>query len=228
MTISYSKLLLLFSIFILSLNLKAQENFNILLNPDIAINIKPQSRWSYNFSIANRDEIYKDENWNFTAKHLQLSHFTSYEVGFYSKISLGIRYRFREIFNKKNHDEFRIVTQFAHSRKYNTLKTAHRARFEQRIRNTTIYRWRYRFSLEFPLNGLQVDKKEFFIVTSTELLYSVGAKISPIPENRLSVSLGRDLGNSTNINIGLQYRYGNYFSNSFTDLFFMSGLAVSI
>ncbi len=228
MTTFYSKIILIFGFFFCSWSLRAQENFTALMDPEVAVNLTTENRWSFNFSVSNRDIVYQDNNLNFQARHIELSHFSSYEIGFYSKLSLGIKYRFREVFDKDIHDELRIVEQFAHSRKYNALKTAHRARFEQRIRDYTIYRWRYRFSLEFPLSGLRVDEHEYFMVTSAEILYSVGEQMSPAPGNRFSISFGRSLGNSTTISLGLQYRYEDYFTKPVTELFFTSGLRVSI
>ncbi|MBZ9729591.1 DUF2490 domain-containing protein [Salegentibacter sp. JZCK2] len=232
MTTLYSKkssfLFFLIFVFLGIQNTKAQENFSMLIDPDFTINIDPDSRWSYNFNLSNRDIIYEDGEYNFDAKHLQLSHFTSYEVGFYSKLSLGIRYRFKEIFDKDIQDEVRIVEQFGHSRKYNSLKVAHRARFEQRLREITTYRTRYRFSVELPLSGQRVDPNEFFIIGNTEALFSVGSEERPKLEQRFSLALGNEIWAKTKATLGLQYRYEDYTGNPASELFITSEVILSL
>jgi len=220
----------IFLIFILlgAQNLKAQENFSMLIDPDFSVNIDTQSRWSYNFNISNRDLIYDDGAYDFEAQHLQLSHFTSYEVGFYSKLSLGVRYRFKEMFEKDDQDEVRIVQQFGHSRKFNLLKIAHRARFEQRLREITTYRTRYRFSVELPLSGQRVDPSEFFIIANTEALFSVGKEEQPKLEQRFSIALGNDIWEKTKATLGLQYRYEDYTGNPGSELFITSEIILSL
>jgi hypothetical protein len=209
-------------------NIKAQENFSMLIDPDFSINIDTDSRWSYNFNLSNRDIIYEDGDYNFDAQHLQLSHFTSYEIGFYSKVSLGISYRFKEIFDKDIQDEIRLVEQFGHSRKFNALKIAHRARFEQRLREITTYRTRYRFSAELPLSGQRVDQSEFFIIANTEALFSLGSEERPKLEQRFSIALGNDIWAKTKATLGLQYRYEDYTGNPASELFITSEIILSL
>ncbi|WP_417884887.1 DUF2490 domain-containing protein [Zunongwangia sp.] len=228
MIFDYSKHLLFLLICLLSFHLQAQNNFSAVINPNVSLSIKTETRWSYNFSVQNRDIVYKNEDWDFAAKHLQFSHFTSYKTSLSSKLSLGILYRFKEFLDTNNHDEVRITEQYAYYRKYNLLKTAHRIRFEQRIRDITFYRWRYRFSLEFPLNKSQIENKGFFIGTSTELLYTISKKTSPIPGNRFSISIGKALKPCSKIKVGLQYRYEDYLKKVDSQLFFISSLSITI
>lgn len=209
-------------------NTKAQENFSMLIDPDISVNISTDSRWSYNFNLSNRDIIYENGNYNFDALHLQLSHFTSYEIGFYSKVSLGIRYRFKEIFDKNTQDEVRIVEQYGHSRKFNALKIAHRVRLEQRFRQITTYRPRYRFSVELPLSGQRIDQSEFFIIGNTEALWSLGREERPSLEQRLSFALGNEIGKNTKATLGVQYRYEDYTRSPGHELFITSEITLSL
>jgi hypothetical protein len=208
--------------------LKAQENFSMLVDPEFSLNIDTPSRWSYNFGLTNRDIIYENEAYNFDAQHIELSHFTSYEIAFYSKVSLGIKYRFKEIFHKDQQDEVRIIQQFGNSRKFNLLKIAHRARFEQRFRENTTFRTRYRFSVELPLSGQRVDQSEFFIVGNTEALWSLGNKERPSLEQRFSIALGNDIWTNIKASLGLQYRYDDYTGNPGSELFITSEINLSL
>ena len=227
MTISSSRLFLLL-VFILVAATSQSQNFAIQAEPDIAINIDRPNRWSFNFGITNRDLLYFNNTSQFRVNFVEISHFTSYEVGFYGKLSLGLRYRFNELFEDSREDEIRITQQYSRSRKYNALKVAHRFRFEQRFRELTIYRGRYQFSVEYPLNGERIDQNEYFLVISAEALLSMAKEKKPELGQRFDISLGKDIGNGNKADLGLQYRLEEYNLNSFHGLFLTGGLTISI
>ncbi|MDT0678423.1 DUF2490 domain-containing protein [Autumnicola musiva] len=227
-TISYFKYFIPISFFLSCLSMKAQENFSLLAEPEISLNLNTPNRWSFNFAAANRDLLYADESGVFEAQFIDLTHFSSYEVGFYSKMSLGIRYRFREIFNEDVTDELRLIQQYGHSRKYNKLKLAHRARLEERFRENTTFRTRYEFSVESPLSGLRLDRNEFFVVADTEALWSFGKFEKPSFEQRLGLSIGNQIGENTKASIGLQFRYDDYTNNPSSELFIQTGISISL
>lgn len=227
MTISSSRLFLLL-VFILVAATSQSQNFAIQAEPDIAINIDRPNRWSFNFGITNRDLLYFNNTSQFRVNFVEISHFTSYEVGFYGKLSLGLRYRFNELFEDSREDEIRITQQYSRSRKYNALKVAHRFRFEQRFRELTIYRGRYQFSVEYPLNGERIDQNEYFLVISAEALLSMAKEEKPELGQRFDISLGKDIGNGNKADLGLQYRLEEYNLNSFHGLFLTGGLTIYI
>lgn len=227
MTTSSSRLLLIL-IFLLVGATSQSQNFAISAEPDISLNIDRPNRWSFNFGITNRDLLYFDGTSQFNVNFIELSHFTSYEVGFYGKLSLGLRYRFNELFEDTVEDEIRITQQYSRSRKYNALKVAHRFRFEQRFRELTVYRGRYQFSVEFPLDGERIDQNEYFLVMSTEALLSLAKEDKPELGQRFDISLGKDIGNGNKVDLGLQYRLEDYNLKPFHSLFLLGGLTISI
>ena len=228
MTTSFSKLFFLFLLFFCLQNVAAQENFSSFLEPDISINLDRPNRWSFNFGIANRNGIYSNQESEFDTEFIELSHFSSYEVGFYGKVSLGIRYRFNEMFDENAHDEVRITEQYSRSRNYNALKVAHRFRFEQRLRSNTVYRTRYQFSIQLPLNGERVDQQEFFVKADTEALLSLSKTTKPGLSQRFGLALGRELSESVIADFGTEYRFDDYNLNTGHELFFLLGLTFSL
>lgn len=206
----------------------AQSDFTIYSEPEFSLNLDSPNRWSFNFGIGNRNLMMEDEQGKFDARHLELSHFTSYEVGFYSKLSLGLRYRFREVFEDSQHDEIRITQQYGRSKKFDLIKIAHRLRFEQRFREETSFRSRYEFSVEFPLNGERVDKNEFFMVTDTEALWSIGKEQKPSFEHRVGISVGNEIFKDTTADVGLEYRLDDYNNHPASELFITAGISLSI
>lgn len=228
MITSYSKYILAVIFCLISFISSAQSELSIYAEPEFSVNLDSPNRWFFNFGIGNRNLVMEDEQGKFDARHLELSHFTSYEVGFYSKLSLGLRYRFREIFEDSQHDEIRITQQYSRSRKFDLIKIAHRVRFEQRFREKTSYRSRYEFSVEFPLNGERIDKNEFFMVTDTEALWSIGKAQKPSLEHRLGISVGNEIFNNTKADIGLEYRLDDYNNDPSSELFITAGVSLSI
>lgn len=229
MITSSSKNLVLF-VFLafMAFSTKAQDDFSSFLEPEISVNWNRPNRWSFNFAFGNRDIFYKNEETQFTVQHVELTHFTSYEVGFYGKVSLGLRYRFREMFDNSNQDEIRVVQQYSRERSYNRVALAHRFRLEERFRERTTFRNRYRFSVEFPLNGDRVDKNEFFLVTETEALWSLGKNEIPSFEQRFSTSLGRSISRDMKLELGTEYRLDDYTNDTAGELFFYTQLSISI
>ena len=229
MITSSSKNLVLF-VFLafMAFSTKAQDNFSSFLEPEISVNWNRPNRWSFNFAFGNRDILYENEETQFTVQHVEVTHFTSYEVGFYGKVSLGLRYRFREMFDDSNHNEVRIIQQYARERNYNRIAMAHRFRLEERLRDRTTFRNRYRLSVEFPLNGDRVDKNEFFLVTETEALWSLGKYEIPSFEQRFRVSLGQAISKDAKLQLGTEYRLDDYTNDTAGEFFIYTQLSISI
>ena len=222
--------LLIFLIAILFINqdLKAQDNVELLIEPEFSIDLATKTRWSHSFGIASRDIIYEDDNFHFNAQHIELSHFTDYKVGGANKVSLGLRYRFKEIFHDSKTDEVAILEQFSHGIKKENLKIGHRLRIEQRFTNIMRNRTRYRFSLEFPLNNIANPRKIFSLKTSAEAIWMIGQKIPTTYEQRLSVSVGKEIGVDTDLDFGIQYRLADYTHHPEHKFFLTTGLNLTI
>ena len=201
------------------------QTFTPIQEPEIDVNWDIGGRWSMNAGFATRHRL--DEDYAF--RQVEISHNTSYEVGFYSKISLGFINRWRNTFNQDRKDETIIIGQYAHAKKYNRIKLAHRFQAQVRLRkNLTINRNRYRISLELPLTGRKVDLKEFFIVGSTEALWSLSEKRRPEIGQRFSVDLGYKISSAVQAIIGSQFRFDNYNIGVTRNLLINSGIVIKI
>ena len=84
-----------------------------MLEPEFAVRISTETRWSFSFGFANRgilikaiDAEYASEN---VTEHIELNHYTIYNMDENSELSLGLRYRFREMFDPGNENLFRII-----------------------------------------------------------------------------------------------------------------------
>lgn len=201
------------------------QSFTSVHEPEIDLNWNLGSRWSINAGFGTRHLIEEEHD----ARQVEISQNTSYEVGFYSKVSFGITYRWRNTFNANRQDETLLIGQYAYSKKFNRLKIAHRFQGQVRLReNLSITRSRYRFSLELPLSGRKVDLNEFFLVGSTEALWSIAEKIKPEIGQRFSAELGYKLADNLQAMMGTQVRFDNYNLGVSRSVFFNTGLVISL
>jgi hypothetical protein len=215
MTFSYFKLLLLYALPIFTM---AQIE-RVVVQPSLSFSIKKDVRWSFNTTFQERNSV---EN-GITALHVQAAQFVSYEIGFYSELGVGIMYR--ELFDQHLPEELRTTQQYVYSRKYNALKVAHRARWDQRWRDDRLtHRWRYRFSSSLPLNGSETDTKEFYVTASVETLFIGETGRKPALDQRFSAGLGRQMGKKTKLQFIIEYRTEDFRRDTERSLFIDLGL----
>ncbi|HEA28804.1 MAG TPA: DUF2490 domain-containing protein [Leeuwenhoekiella sp.] len=193
------------------------QKTDIYWQPEVVFNYSPPSRWSFNFELTNRNLLNNTQSAasSFKEEHLEFSHFTSYESGFYSKLSLGVRYRNRDWLDPERGNEFRLTQQYNYSKPYNQLRLGHRVRIEQRFyENETVFRTRYRLSADLPLQGLTLNLYEFYVLITTEVLYSLSAKTAPELDQRFTTGLGYQLTNSLTLQVSIEYRHENYLNGA--------------
>ncbi len=214
MNFSYFNIFLFF--FMISLSCFCQQT-GVYWQPELSFNYSPASRWSFNFELTNRNLLNNNQTGesSFQGDHVEISHFTNYQSGFYSKVSLGVRYRNRDWLNPELGNEFRFTQQYSYSKSSNKFRWGHRVRFEQRIyENETVFRTRYRLALDFPLQGTTLNTYEFYAVISTESFYSLSAKGAPELDQRITPGLGYQLTDALKLQIGVEYRYENYLNDA--------------
>jgi len=104
-----------------------------------------------------------------------------------------------------------LTQQYNLTTKLRNIRYGHRFRSEQRIiSNLTTHRFRYRFTLDFPLQGEQLDIGEAYFVGNLEALLSVAKNNLPEYNQRFTVNVGWLVGKKTKLQIGLEYRFEDY------------------
>ena len=225
------KTLFLFLILILiwALEAKAQDNYTGYWQPQISLNYEVAPRYSHNFSLANRSYFYRDAQTDFSTRQLDLAHFSDYKTSFNTSIGAGIQYRFREVFEKEEQNELRLIQQFNSTQKQRIIRVGNRFRAEQRITKAqTIHRFRYRFAIDLPLQGLELNVGEPYFIATTESLLSVGKGTAPEYDQRFTSQIGWLLGNNTKLQIGLEYRFEDYLGETQQVFFFLNSLVISL
>jgi len=226
-----SNIKLLFSLLVICLitgQAFAQNSFASLGESDFSIEYEFSDFYSIDLTIEPRYEIYEDDEFAIANQHIDVELFQSYRISKKYSVDLGIQYRFREEFGAST-DEFRLTEQFNITKKFLAFRFGHRFRLEQRFfEKSTEIRSRYRFGLDFPLNGEELDVGEAYFATSSEFLYSVGNDTKPELDNRTGAHIGWQLSESLNFQVGLQYRFVTFNIATEHQLYFLSSVEIRL
>jgi len=185
----------------------AQDNFESLGETGLAINHNVSNTYRINFSARSRYYLYRTSDVSFEKRQLDLVHFSTFNLSYNHSASFGIQYRLRESFDGGS-NELRLTQQLNYTKRNLALRFGHRFRLEQRILDDiTILRSRYRFALDFPLNGEKTDIGEAYLVTSMEALLSLSDAEKPKLDHRTTTQIGWLISKKLKLQTGLEYRF---------------------
>ena len=185
----------------------SQENFEGLGESSLSLNHKINNRLDFNYSLKSRYFLYNDAELTYDQRQLDFAYFSTYKLNLSHSVSFGIQYRNRSIFNDSG-NELRLTQQLNIKTSLQKLRFGHRFRFEQRIlEDLTLLRSRYRFALDFPLNGLELDIGEAYLVPSMEILLTNNHKIKPEMDHRTTIQIGWLLTEKLKVQGGFEYRF---------------------
>ncbi|MGB5237631.1 MAG: DUF2490 domain-containing protein [Flavobacteriaceae bacterium] len=211
MTTSSIKISLFSLLFFPFLYCFAQEDAIVFWQPQVAINYNVYKDYSHNFTLANRNFLVQNEDLDLSIQQIDLVHFSNLKITDNKSISLGLMWRNSNLFDNGQVDEFRITEQFNIRNSPHSVRYGHRFRAEQRISSVlTIYRFRYRFAIDFPLEGKTLDIGESYMLWSVENLASFSNSIKPFYDLRLRGGIGWRLSQRSNLQISLEYRMVDY------------------
>ncbi|WP_210423638.1 DUF2490 domain-containing protein [Croceivirga thetidis] len=217
---------MLFTLYFFSI--KAQDNFIGLWQQTAAVNYKVSPFYLHNFALNSRNYLYRDNNLELSARHLDFIHFSNLRVSEGQSIAVGLQYRHREPFDGGS-NELRFTQQYNINTRPNVVRYGHRVRAQQRIRSSrTVHRFRYRFSTDFPLKGEKLDVGEPYLVTNVEKLLSVARQKKPQYDIRFTVNLGWKLNDRYKFQFGVEHRLEDLAQYERHELFLMSRLNLSL
>ncbi len=187
--------------------LRGQENLTSFIEPRLAINYSLSNLYSHNWAIANRYVMYQSNEIKFNARQFFLEHFSNFKIRENQSLGLGVSYRLSQIFEEERVNEFRITEQYNLFYRPHIVRFGHRFRAEQRITSLqSFHRFRYRFTIDLPLNGQNSDTGKSYFIGYTETLLNVGEGLAPIYDKRFSANFGWLLTKVTKLQIGSEYR----------------------
>ena len=178
----------------------------------------PEAQLSYNiandFYITHKIEsqhgmfdaqrLNKELDYSHTLTDLQS--FIGKRLNPFVKVDMGYQYR---IENGEN--THRTIQQVAILQRSNFFRMGHRIRTDQTFFNeeSILLRLRYRYTVQVPLQGTDLDPGEKYLTVSNEVIYMYQDSEDDI-ENRLVASLGFYVDDNTKYEVGLDYRTDDY------------------
>ncbi len=212
------KLVILVVLISLNGSLAAQENkvFFTGIFPEISFTKKLDQQNKLNFKIENQEILYdsrdlKTDNPQFTHYRTDLMLIFDHTIRPGISIGLGVFHRFQE-----KEDGNRIIQQLSMLQRLRNLRINHRVRTDQTFtKNDDLeVRLRYRFSMEIPLEGAEVDPNEFYLVLSEEPIFSLKGGEFEI-ENRTAIALGKLFNSNEKLEWALDYRTDGFIQEGF-------------
>lgn len=203
----YIKLIIGILIFAGSQLILAQDNMQSLGETAFSINHKISKSYSINFAARSRYFLYEDGILKYKQQQIDVFHFSTFSLNYNHKLSFGVYYRHRGWFDSRGDNETRFTQQFNYTKQKLGVRFGHRFRTEQRLLNTkTIFRQRYRFAVDFPLNGEKLDIGEAYLVSAVEGLLSLSKPDKPETDIRLSSQIGWQVTQQLKLQAGLEHR----------------------
>lgn len=226
---SYIKNPFIYLVLFTGLNLlNAQSDFESLGETSFAINTNVANNYTINFAINSRYYLYQDEAINFENRQLDFIHFSTFGLDYNHSLSLGLQYRLRASIDGES-NELRLTQQFNNTQRHEAMRFGHRVRLEQRFfENLTILRSRYRFAIDFPLNGTKLDIGEAYLVNSMEALISHSRKLKPELGYRVTTQIGCLISEALKLQFGLEYRFEAFNLDTEQKLFLLTSAVLKI
>lgn len=211
MTTSCTKTVLAVAFFTFGYFGVAQQSNPFFFQPQVVFSGQFSPNYDANFGVASRFQQLEDSNLN--ARFLELSHFSSWRMSSGQKISIGLLYRFAALYENTRPNEFRLTQQYQRTLKPYTVRFSHRLRLEERfIDAKLIPRFRYRFGIDFPLNGQELNVGEAYALANVEALLQLQNSLSPKYDYRALTGIGVLISPDVKLQVSLQYRAA-YISN---------------
>ncbi len=219
---------LTFIVLLICFTSQAQNNFVALGETAFSINHNVWKNYSVNFATRSRYFLYQNETILYNQQQIDVFHFSTFKLNYSHDLSFGIYYRNRDLFETGS-NEVRFTQQFNYKKQKLGVRYGHRFRTEQRIQNTkTIFRQRYRFAVDFPLNGEKLDIGEPYFVGSVEGLLSLSKIDTPEIDQRTTAQIGWQINESLKLQAGLEYRLEAFNIKGESNLFVLSTAILKI
>ncbi|MBN2745653.1 MAG: DUF2490 domain-containing protein [Bacteroidales bacterium] len=199
--------ILVFSVLIV--NLQAQNKAYLSgFAPEITLNKKISKKVSLTSKIESIHYYYSNENGNgyltpWSHKGIDFQFFGNYKLSPFYRISMGYQLSYNPAGKPSN----RLIEQLSYSGKLGSMKLGHRVRADQTFYSSgpAKFRFRYRFSLQIPLQGSSVDVGEFFMIASDELILTAKSGSSSL-ENRTVAQIGFRAMEKMDVQAGFDFR----------------------
>ena len=210
------------TLFILFNNLIFSQNKTLGGLPQLNINKVLSEKWRLNLKIESRNEFYEfgqefENSIKFQNINTDCSIIFSKRIGLSNSFAGGLLFRSGEKYFKR-----RYIQQLTLVDQYPFFRIAQRFLLDQTIKIDTPVeiRFRYRITIEFPINGRSVDNDEWYLKLNNEFLNYYESKKYNL-DFRSSPLLGFKFSEQSKLEFGLDYRNESLFYETSKHQFWM-------
>lgn len=182
--------------------------FEAGLAPEISLSYKLSDKIKFNVKVESFHAGFQtadseSPSWAYEYDVTESQFYTSWKINPFQSAAIGYQWAIGKS-GKSNHSS---IQQYSFVHRPGNLLFAHRLRADQTFYRdeSPRYRFRYRLSIEIPLQGQTIDPGEFYLVTSEEVIYGFQGK-EGVFQNRLAAFAGHYFRNNDKIQIGLEHR----------------------
>lgn len=194
--------------------------------PEITTNIRLNKQYSVTMKVESFHFLYTGlAGWGYDSDRTEAQLFANYRLGPFTRIAVGYMLGIEP----EERDFHRAIQQVSVSQRLGSVTLSHRGRSEQTFYTDepTKYRIRYRASFEVPLQGSSLDPREFYLVSSNEILFEI-QKAEHEFENRFNFQLGYIFNSTYRLQSGVDFRYFFGDDENPYNLFFKIGCFINI
>ena len=210
----------LISILAIFTHTKGQENVSMGVLPKINLSFNLNEKFKISNSLESRQVLYEqiNEAISYNVTVTDISALLSYKSSPNTRINGG--YLLRLVDGTAVH---RLIQQFNYLSPYAKLRFAHRFGTEQNFTASfpVQFRFRYRITLETPLNGTRLDPKEFYLKSSSEAILATRSGDSDV-ELRVKPVIGYLFPKNSKIEVGIDYRFNEFVISAIDHDFWLS------
>lgn len=197
---------------LLDTNLQAQNTqFSGGLFPEMSLSYNLNDLYSITHKVESQHGLFDNQsqlNEELAYEHVQtdLQSFLGRRINPYVKVALGYQYRIEN--GENTHRPIQQVSILQRESKY---RIGHRIRTDQTFFKEADMLWRYRYRIkgQIPLQGLELDPGEKYLILSNELIYMFQNGEDDL-ENRFVISLGFYFDDKNKLEVGVDYRTDDY------------------
>ncbi len=179
--------------------------------PEASLNYKLNNLYSITHKVESQHGIFdKQSQLNEELKYnhvlTDLQTFLDRRISPYIKIAFGYQYRIED-----GENTHRPIQQVSILQKESRYRIGHRIRTDQTFFNEAemLWRFRYRIKGQIPLQGLELDEGEQYLILSNEIVYMYQNGEDDL-ENRFVISLGFYFNDKNKFEVGFDYRTDDY------------------
>lgn len=219
---------------LLTMSAYGQGSTAFVWEASTSVNYKLGRDWSFNTAIGKRSVwlnqgMIGESGLSGNLAFGEINQFATYKFSPMAKASVGYKFRWLDPSEGFQLFEHRVTQQIAILHRTEVIRLASRIRSEQRFINQNyIQRWRFRFSIDFPLSGETLDAKEFYFLASNEILYEMTTIYRNRWGNRLTSGLGYLFGDVTKVQMSFTFRSDNFTRDNQNRLFIETAAFINI